>query len=87
MAIYPVPKWGDGNFYAKSLYGPPSDFRENTGISLQSVPKLSANPMMPQKILSEMKIKFSIFDSRSFHWQPFRNFYRLSKYSIFLKEK
>ena len=50
LAIYRVPNSGDGHFYAKSLYQPPSDFRENTGISLQSAPKLSANaPMMPQK--------------------------------------
>ena len=50
VLIYRVPKSGDGHFYLKSLYGPPRDFRENTGISLQSAPKLSANgPMMPQK--------------------------------------
>ena len=48
--LYRVPKSGDGHFYLKSLYGPPRGFRENTGISLQSAPKLSANgPMMQQK--------------------------------------
>ena len=50
VLLYRVPKSGDGHFYLKSLYGLPRDFRENTGISLQSAPKLSANgPMMPQK--------------------------------------
>ena len=50
VLLYRVPKSGDGHFYLKSLYGHPIDFRENTGISLQSAPKLSANgPMMPQK--------------------------------------
>ena len=50
LRIYRVPKSSDSHFHAKSLYGPPSDFQENTGISLQSAPKLSANgPMMPQK--------------------------------------
>ena len=50
MLLFQAPKSGDGNFYPKSRYGPLSDFRENTGISLQSAPKLSANgPMMPQK--------------------------------------
>ena len=48
--LYQVPKSGDGHFYLKSLYGLPWNFRENTGVSLQSAPKLSANgPMMPQK--------------------------------------
>ena len=50
LMIYRVTKSSDCHFYPKSLYGPPSDFQENTGISLQSAPKLSANgPMMPQK--------------------------------------
>ena len=50
LMIYRVPKSGDGDFHPKSPYVPPSDFRENTGISLQNAPKLSANgPMMPQK--------------------------------------
>ena len=34
LMIYRVPKSGDGDFHPKSPYGPPSDFRENTGISL-----------------------------------------------------
>ena len=67
LAIYRVPKSGDGHFYAKSLYGPPSDFRENTGISLQSAPKLSANgPMMPQKYSQrdeDFKFRFEKFPS------------------------
>ena len=50
ILIYRVPKSGDTHFYPKSLCGLPSNFRENTGASLQSAPKLSANgPMMPQK--------------------------------------
>ena len=50
LMIYRVPKSSDCHFYPKSLYGLPSNFRENTGVSLQSAPKLSANgPMMPQK--------------------------------------
>ena len=34
LLIYRAPKSGDGDFHAKSPDGPPSDFRENTGISL-----------------------------------------------------
>ena len=50
ILIYRVPKSGDAHFYLKSPSGLPSNFRENTGVSLQSAPKLSANgPMMPQK--------------------------------------
>ena len=50
LRIYRVPKSSDSDFQAKSLHGPPSDFRKNTGILLQSAPKMSANgPTMPQK--------------------------------------
>ena len=50
LMIYRVPKSSDRDFEARSKYWPPSDFQENTGISLQSAPKLSANgPMIPQK--------------------------------------
>ena len=50
ILIYRVRKSGDAHFYLKSLCGLPGNFRENTGVSLQSAPKLSANgPMMPQK--------------------------------------
>ena len=44
------PKLGDGDFYLYSRSGSPSDFRENTGISLQNAPRLSAiGPIKPRK--------------------------------------
>ena len=70
LMIYRVPKSSDSDFHAKSLYGPPSDFRKNTGILLQSAPKMPANgPTMPQKYCQtdkDFNFRFEKFLSATF---------------------